>query len=183
MTDENLTLPLRLSYHLTRADIAAYERLPREFTRAGTLAFFGAFFVCGMAVAAFEDQIGTLVPPSLADYRHIVLSVAAALLAYVICTLALTLRTNWRIAKARIPSNEIEIEASPSALQVRGGSAPRSLAWGSIARVISAPAHVFLCLTPRNALIVPLRAFRSAAHMHAFADLSEALSHRADDDE
>ncbi|MFT3732787.1 MAG: YcxB family protein [Hyphomicrobium sp.] len=182
MTDENITLPLRLSYQLTRADVAAYERLPREFTRMGTLMFFGVFFVCGMGLALFDEEIAGILPSWLTDYRNIVSSIAAALLAYLICTIALTVRTNWRIAKADIPINEIEIEASQSDLQVSDGRAPRKLSWSSIARVIDTPAHVFLCLTPRSAVIVPVRAFSSADDMRAFADLSETLSRQADGD-
>jgi len=177
-----IKLPLTLSFFLTRDDIAAFERLPREFSRSGTFAFFALFFLCGMALAIAEDEAGGFTPAFLAEYAPIVSSIVAAAIAYAIVSLALTLRIHWRIAKAEIPHAETQIEASELELKVTDGRPPRSLVWGQIARVIDAPAHVFLCLTPRNAVIVPLRAFQSIDEMRAFADLSETLSRRADGD-
>ena len=177
---EAIELPLKLSFRLTRADIAAYESLPREFSRGGVLAFFGVFFVLGAALGAFEDELGALVPQSLADYRHIVLAIAAAAVAYAFITLVLTLRTNWRIARAKLPSDETGIDVSEAGLRVTNGASVRDFGWALIAKVIETADHVFLCLTPRSAIIVPLRAFASRDDKTAFADLSERLSRGAE---
>jgi hypothetical protein len=177
---ETSKLPLKLSFRLTRADIAAYERLPREFSRAGVLAFFGAFFLTGSAIGAFEEQLDGLVPQSLAEYRHILFILAAALIAYSVITLVLTLRTNWRIARAALPAHEMEVDVSEAGLRVTDGGSARDLGWNLIAKVIETSDHVFLCLTPRAALILPLRAFASRDDKSAFADLSEDLSRGAE---
>lgn len=177
---EAIQLPLKLSFRLTRADIAAYERLPREFSRGGVLAFFGVFFVIGAALGAFEDQLRAFVPQSLADYSHILLIVAAAVIAYGFITLLLTLRTNWRIARAKLPSDETDIDVSEAGLRVTNGASVRDFGWALIAKVIDTADHVFLCLTPRTALILPLRAFASSDDKTAFADLSETLSRDAE---
>lgn len=182
MTDQTIKLPLRLTFRLTRDDIAAYERLPREFTRSATLAFFATIFACGMALAVFDEQLEGLVPETLAGYSHIIFSVVAGAIGFAAFTLALTLLSYWRIARAEYPPEDTEIDVSEKNLKISDGRPVRILEWNSIARVIDAPAHVFLCLTPRNAVIVPLRAFQSVADMRAFADLSEALSRGADGD-
>lgn len=182
MTDLTIKLPLRLTFRLMRDDIAAFERLPREFTRSGTLAFFATIFACGMTLAAFDERLDGLVPETLADYRHIVFAIVAGAIGFAAFTLALTLLSYWRIAQAEYPPEDTEIEVFERNLKISDGRPPRTLEWNSIARVIDAPAHVFLCLTPRNAVIVPLRAFHSVADMRAFADLSETLSRGADGD-
>ena len=177
---ETSKLPLKLSFRLTRADIAAYERLPREFSRVGVLAFFGLFFLIGVALGAFEDQLGGLVPQSLAGYRHILFILAAALIAYGFVTLVLTLRTNLRIARAVLPAHETEVDVSEAGLRVTNGGLEQDFGWALIAKVIETADHVFLCLTPRTALILPLRAFKSTDDKRAFADLSENLSRGAE---
>ncbi|CAA2143603.1 YcxB family protein [Hyphomicrobium sp. ghe19] len=182
MTDLTIKLPLRLTFRLTRDDIAAYERLPRELTRSGALAFFATIFACGMALAVFGEQLEGLVPETLAGYSHIIFSVVAGAIGFAVFSLALTLLSHWRIARAEYPPEDTEIEISEDNLKIRDGRPARILEWKSIARVIDTPAHVFLCVTPRNAVIVPLRAFQSVADMRAFADLSEALSLGADGD-
>ena len=177
---EAIQLPLTLSFRLPRADIAAYERLPREFSRAGVLAFFGVFFVMGATLGAFEDVLGGYLPQWVGDYQHFVLIVAAAIIAYVFITLVLTLRTNWRIARATLPSGETSVDVSEAGLRGTNGAAVRDVGWALIAKVIETADHVFLCLTPRTALILPLRAFASRDDKTAFADLSESLSRGAE---
>lgn len=173
---ETSKLPLKLSFRLTRADIAAYERLPREFSRASVLAFFSVFFLVGVALGAFEDELGGFVPQSLAEYRHILFMLAAALIAYGFITLVLTLWTNWRIARAALPVHETEVDVSEAGLRVTDGDSVRDFGWSLIAKVIETADHVFLCLSPRRALILPLRAFGSTDDKSAFAELSEDLS-------
>ncbi len=177
---EAIQLPLKLSFRLTRADIAAYERLPREFPRAGVLAFFGVFFLIGVALGAFEDELSGYVPQWLADYQHFVLILAAAVIAYVLITLVLTLRTNWRIARVALPAGETDVDVSQAGLRVTDGGSSRDFGWALIAKVIETADHVFLCLTPRTALILPLRAFASRDDKTAFAELSESLSRGAE---
>jgi hypothetical protein len=173
---EAIQLPLKLSFRLTRADIAAYERLPREFSRVGVLAFFSVFFVAGLTLGMFDDELSVFVPQALDGYRHILFVLAAALLAYGVIILALTLGTNWRIAQAALPAHETEIDVSEAGLRVADGAAPRDIGWNLIAKVIETADHVFLCLTPRTAVILPVRAFASSDDKSAFADLSENLS-------
>lgn len=177
---ETSKLPLKLSFRLTRADVAAFERLPREFSQAGVLAFFGVFFVIGVALGAFEDQLARFIPQSLAEYRHLLLMLVAALIAYGFVTLALTLRTNWRIARAVLPACETEVDVSAAGLRVSDGASPRDIGWALVAKVIETADHVFLCLTPRTALILPLRAFGSTDDKSTFAELSEDLSRCAE---
>jgi len=177
---EAIQLPLKFSFRLTRADIAAYERLPQEFSRAGVLAFFGVFFVIGAVLGAFEDELGEYLPQWLADYRHLVLIFAAAVIAYAFITLVLTLRTNWRIARVALPAGETDVDVSDAGLLVTNGASVRDFGWALIAKVIETADHVFLCVTPRTALIVPLRAFATLDEKTAFADLSESLSRGAD---
>jgi MFS family permease len=177
---EAIQLPLKLSFRLTRADIAAYERLPREFSRASVLGFFGVFFLIGIALGAFEDELNGYVPQWLADYQYFVLLLAAAVIAYAFITLVLTLRTNWRIARVALPAGETDVNVSQSGLRVTDGSLSRDFGWALVAKVIETADHVFLCLAPRTALILPLRAFASHDDKTAFADLSESLSRDAE---
>lgn len=182
MTDVTTQLPLKLSYRLTRDDIAAFERPPRNLSRSGTLAFLLTFLAIVMVLAAQEDDLRRFVPEALADYQNLVAIVFAAAISYGVVTVALTLLSYWRIARVPLPGSEIEIEATEANLEVKDGSSSRIIEWGLFARVIETPRHIFLCLTPRKAVIVPLRAFHSIDDMRAFADLSETLSRRADGD-
>jgi hypothetical protein len=47
-----------------------------------------------------------------------------------------------------------------------------------IGRVIETPTHVFLCPSPREAIIVPRRAFDTEADMYVFAQRAEELGER-----
>lgn len=181
MTETN-KLPLKLSFRLTRADIAAYERLPKEFSRAETLTFFGAFFFTGMTLGVFDEQLGGLIPAALLNYRHILFVLAAALIAYCVITVLLTLRTNWRIGRAALPTHETEVDVTAAGLRIADGGSARDFAWNLVAKVIETADHVFLCFTPRTALILPVRAFTSTEAKRDFADLSEDLSRAADAD-
>ena len=106
MTDQTIELPLRLTFRLTRADIAAYERLPRELTKSGTLAFFATIFACGMALAVFDEQLEGLMPEMLAGYSHFIFSVIAGAIGFAAFSLALTLLSYWRIARAEYPPED-----------------------------------------------------------------------------
>lgn len=182
MTDVTTQLPLKLSYRLTRDDIAAFERPPRSLSRSGALAFLLTFLAIVMVLAAQEDDLRRFVPAALADFQNLIAIALAVALAYGVVTVALTLLSYRRIARVPLPSSEIEIEATEANLTVKVGSSSRILEWGLFARVIETPRHIFLCLTPRKAVIVPLRAFHCSDDMRAFADLSEALSRRGDGD-
>ena len=101
---------------------------------------------------------------------------AAAVIATLI-TLVLTLRTNWRIARWLPAGETVDVDVRACWLRMVRRS---DFGWALIAKVIETADHVFLCVTPLTALIVPLGAFATLDEKTAFADLSESLSRGAD---
>lgn len=176
------TAPLQqLSFRLTRADVAAFERLPSELIGAGKLFLFGPAMLGGMLWGVFENEIGRYLPvdprgPWALPLVMLVLVVAS----YAIATLILAVRTAWRIRSARLPATETLLSVWPDHFTVAEDGGTRVFAWEMV-RVIPERAHVFLCPAPRQAIIVPLRAFEDEDAMRAFADFAEAAGREPED--
>ena len=93
------------------------------------------------------------------------------------CVVLLTLRTRARIAARLLPKTESVLEALPDHFAITENGRTRSYAWEAV-RVIETPNHVFLCPSPREAIIVPRRAFDTEADMYVFAQWAEELGKR-----
>lgn len=180
MTD--ISTPIyQLRYSLTREDIAAFEFQPRELAGAEKLWLFGPVLACGAAVGLFEDRLAPLLPwdPSSKPGQVLIVLCAIAV-GYALSMLLLTLRARYRIAGAHVPSAATAIDAFADRLTVEQDGVARAFAWRDV--VVSASvAHVFLEYAPREAIIVPLRAFPDIAAMRSFAAYAEEMGKELDD--
>jgi hypothetical protein len=167
----------RLRYRLDRADVAAFERLPGELLGAEKLWVLGPIFACGAAVGMFQDALAPLLPWNPQTQIGQLLSVMTAIAAgYALGAMLLTGRTQRRIAKAHVPAGVVALDAFTDRVHVESEGDARRLAWSDL-HVISTGTHVFLCPSPREAIIIPLRAFETPEEMRRFAGLAEAASH------
>ncbi len=171
---ENIQQPIhQFRYSLTREDIAAFEFLPRELQGLEKLWLFGPVLACGAAAGLFEDTFSAYLrwdPTSQAGQIAVVLIAIAA--GYALSLALLTARARYRINAAPLPQSQIAIDAFTDRFTVTQDGAMRSCPWRDVS-VIETGTHVFLAHGPRQAIIIPLRAFQSADAMHAFASYAE----------
>ena len=174
--------PLRsFRYRQTRADVAAFERLPGELVGREKLFLFGPALLCGMLWGVFHEEIGRLLPVvprgpwafPLAMFGSIIFSYGSS-------ALMLSVRTALRIRAARLPQTDTVVDMGSENFSVTEDGRTRALAWRNV-RVIEGDAHVFLCETARNAVILPLRAFEDAQTMKWFAQFAELAGGDASD--
>ena len=188
MIDTNEKPLYQLRYTLARDDVAAFELMPRELQGWEKLWLFGPILLCGAAVGLFEDQLRPFLPWDPATMLGQLASVLGAIaVGYALSLLLLTVRARYRIKRTPLPAAPICIDAFADHVTVKQDGSNQSFAWHDFT-VISTASHVILAQTPRQAIIIPLRAFASQEEMGAFAAFAEAAGRdsenvsREDDD-
>jgi len=86
----------------------------------------------------------------------------------------LTARTRQRISGAKVPAGETRVDAYPQLLFAGEKDDQCSYAWSKL-NVTETATHIFLTQPGRAPVILPLRAFDSAADMANFAAAARAL--------
>lgn len=170
-------------FRLTRDDIAAFERLPRELVGRDKLLLVGPALLGGLLLGAFEDEIYAALPMAVlgkGTSTLILAFVALVPLSYAAAAALLSLRTAWRIRTAALPATDTVVDTFGDHVAVQEDATRRFFAWEMV-RVIAGKTHVFLCPAPRQAVILPLRAFASEADMRAFAEWAEMAGRDIDD--
>ncbi|MDT8854528.1 hypothetical protein RNZ50_05685 [Paracoccaceae bacterium Fryx2] len=155
-----------MSWRLTRGDSLAWEAQPREMTAGRQVIFLLWLALGGLWVLLLPRW---LVPEgSLLFYACMV---AAAGVQYGLATVWLTWRAHRR-ARRRVPLPvRMRLEDRAEGLRVgpEGAGDGTLIAPAMIRQVVVTPGHVFID-TPRDVVIVPLRAFRDVGEMRAFAE-------------
>lgn len=158
----------QLRYTLTREDIAAFEFLPRELVGLEKLWVLGPILAFGAAAGYFQDWFGQFVPwdpeTKLGQLASVLTAIAAGYLASLVL---LTARTRRRIARAKLPDGPVTFAAFPDDFEAGQPGKTRTLRWSDV-RVIATGTHVFLCPQPREAVIVPARAFADLDEFRRF---------------
>lgn len=173
MIDTNEKPVYQLRYTLTRDDVAAFELMPRELVGWEKLWLFGPILLCGAAVGLFEDQLRPFLPWDPATMLGQLVSVLGAIaVGYALSLLLLTARARYRIKRTPLPAAPIYIDAFADHVTVKQDGSDQSFAWNDLT-VISTASHVILARKPREAIIIPLRAFASPEEMNAFAAFAE----------
>lgn len=171
----------QLRFRLTRDDFAAFESLPTELNGWNRLYFLGPAALAGGLYGAFGDDIRRALPFAMNDTVWWLLAMAVLVaFSYAAMSALLTVRYFRRVEAARVPATETVIETFEDGFTLQESNATRTLAWRDVT-VIPAPAHVFLCPSPRAVIIVPLRAFASQDAMRAFATFAEAAGRDSED--
>ncbi|MCB1484185.1 MAG: YcxB family protein [Hyphomicrobiaceae bacterium] len=182
MTDTSNAPVYQLRYTLVREDIAAYELMPHELQGAEKLWLFGPILLCGAAVGLFEDQLAPYLPWDPTTKLGQVASVVSAIaIGYALSLILLTARARHRIRTTPLSTSPISLEAYADRIVVKQGAGVQTFPWHDLT-VVSGKAHVILAYTPRDAVIIPLRAFTGPDEMRAFADFAEAAGRDADDE-
>lgn len=152
-------------YRLTRADWAAYEALPQD--RIACLRV--GIVVLGVMVGWYYERLQPWLPfEANSNAQTLLVGAAIAGLWFGASTLWLSLR-RWRRVANRAsgdPGRIIEVFADHVGLH-RGISA--IITWGSIKHIIVTVSHIFIVESKSDVLIIPLRAFKGASEMAAFA--------------
>lgn len=182
MMVDQFMLPRRLAFRLTREDFAAFEHLPRELAGRDLAWLWALVFACGFLVGVLSDDLATAIPlpDRFAGFEHLMLACLGAALGYGANKVRLALLAKWRIARAKIPITETIIDADQRGVSIASEDKRDRIAWPRVARVIDSADHVFLCTAPREAIILPSRAFASGDEMHQFARLADELAELED---
>jgi hypothetical protein len=170
----------RLSFQLTRADWLAFEQLPGEFIGWDKLYVFGPPVVCGAMIGLFADQLRDVLPIDWDSVGGRLLAGAAVLLvSWLLFAVLIHARNRRRAACRHVPASATTIDSTLDALTVDQDGTHQRYAWLTL-HVIATDTHVFLCATPRDAIIIPRRAFESDAAMALFAHLATELGKQPD---
>lgn len=165
----------RLSNRLAREDIAAFEFLPRELVGWEKLWVLGPILLCGAAAGLFQDALATVHPWDPSTRLGQLLSVLAAITAgYLASKVLLTARTRRRTAVAKLPVGNRTVTTFPDRFEVTDEDLTRTCSWADV-HVIETGTHVFLCSRPRDATIVPLRAFKDQEDMRRFSVFARSM--------
>lgn len=173
MIDTNEKPVYQLRYTLTRDDVAAFELMPRELVGWEKLWLFGPILLCGAAVGLFEDRLRPFLPWDPTSMLGQLASVLCAIaVGYALSLVLMTARARYRIKRTPLPAAPICIDAFADHVTVKQDGSDQSFAWNDLT-VISTASHVILARKPREAIIIPLRAFASPEEMSAFAAFAE----------
>lgn len=180
MSDQNQPVR-RYSYQLTRADWAAFVKEVAPTPDRLSYVLVASLFLCGMLWAILRDLDFTALG------RLLVIGTAAALgfLLAKLCRLAL----DWlKIRRKILPTQPLIVEEFADHLAVIEGETRTAYPWDKFARIHLGKEHVFLATSPRDCVILPLRAFRDREDMAQFSQLAEARGedprqNAVDDDE
>jgi hypothetical protein len=170
-----------LTFRLTRDDWAAFERLPAELRGWELLYVYGPLVACGMAMGWFDDEIRAMVPFDTGGLGgKLVLGLTALAVSYLCFAVLMNLRIRRRITRRPLQATDTTVDGDLHGATVTEGGSTRKLSWADLT-VIETAAHVFLGPSPREAIILPLRAFDSPEAMHLYAHTARELGNQAVD--
>jgi hypothetical protein len=168
-----------LTFRLTRTDWAAFEQLPAELNGWEKLYVFAPPVVLAMLAVALEGAWRAILPTEPdSTVETLLLSTVVLALAYAITVALLTIRTRQRIARRQVPTTDTTIEGDLDGLAITENGTTHHHAWADLT-VIETPTHLFLCPSPRQAIILPLRSFDSPEAMHLYAHNARELAEPA----
>jgi hypothetical protein len=169
-----------LVYCPMRGDIAAYVRTPVDLSPVSVSIFMAMLVAIALAAPMLLRELN--VPPTYFDtaWKEGVLTLAIVGAAWALHGVALATYRLVRIRRCPIAAAELVLTADESGVTVTSGGQTRHHDWAEFGAVVEAPDHVFLCLTPLKAIIVPARAFARSEDKHAFAQYAREACRRAD---
>ena len=129
----------------------------------------------------FDDTLRTLLPISIDSIAgKLLLGCGLLVLAHGITILLLTLRTRWRIARWREPTDVTVLDGDLNGFTVTTGAASQRYAWTDVSVVETATQVVFVH-APCAATVVPRGAFESPEAMHLYAHVARERSNQVDE--
>ncbi len=170
-----------LTFRLTRDDWAAFEQLPTDLLGWEKLLVFGPPVFCGLALGWFDTEIRALLPFDLdSGFGIVVLGVVVLALSYVTFMVLMNVRTRWRTARRQLLLTDTIVDGDLDGVTVSEGSVTRRHGWADLT-VIETATHLFLCPTPREPIILPLRAFDGREEMYLYAHTARELGNQESD--
>ena len=167
-------------YQFNRADyLALTKAMSRSMWRLRLfLLLVWVAMIVGLLMLATKDWADFLValqdlvsmhnvPPSI----YVLLGLFLGLIAF-----APQIR-RWRAMRMyswnAIADRELELEITEAAVRVSGPGRDARLDWPLVRKVIVVPEHLFLAISRREAIVVPRRAFATAAEFEAVTALAQ----------
>lgn len=167
-----VALPLwQYRYRLTRADVAAFGALRGERVRPLLL----AVVVVGGLTGWHFDKIERYLPSAAGSATgQAVLGIVIAGLGFLAAKSLGWLHRQWRISRFPLPDGETVVDVFGDHIAWTADGRADLRPWEGVGNIIATTSHVFIPTGPGQALIMPLRAFESAADMAAFAEWVDA---------
>ena len=166
MSDKNEPMR-RYSFQLTRDDWAAFVHEVAAAPDKLAYVLGAMFFLIGMVWAILRDLEFTTL-------GRLLVICAAVAIAYALAKL-FRKALDWRKIRAKkIPPLPTLVEEFVDHLAVVQDDIRTTYAWDKFARIHLGKDHVFLALSPKDCVIMPLRAFRDRDDMQQFCQLAEA---------
>lgn len=165
----------RLTYRLTREDIAAYVALKRELPTGQKILFFILLLLTGGITAYVFDALGF--EDSL--WTTLAVAVVVPTVAWAIGWLTMRGLRALRVQRAPLQPNDTVLSADAGGVTVETAGLAVQHKWSAIGQVLATRGHVYLMYAPTRAIIVPARAFASADAMARFAAFADAASSEA----
>lgn len=168
----------RLTYRLTREDIAAYVALKRELPTGQKILFFIVLLLTGGITAYSLDALGV----EDNAWTTVAVAIVVPLIAWLLGALTMRGLRALSVQRAALQSFDTVLSTDAQGVTVESAGLAVRHKWSAIGNVLAAPGHVFLMMAKHRAIIVPARAFASRAAMESFAAYADAASQKASGD-
>lgn len=162
-------------FRLERSDVAAWVHLPREASGRRKLALIVPMVIIGATLGFLDQDTRSLPERVFGDWsfgREAIVVSLAALAWFVVTTIMLTRIARKRIAAWHLPEAETLIRYDAGGVTVEEDGRSRHRRWDTFGKATAAKEHVFLSASEDDVIIIPQRAFETAAEMAEFTEFA-----------
>lgn len=131
--------------------------------------------IVGAALGFLDQDTRSLPERVFGDWsfgREAIVVSLAALVWFVVTTIILTRIARKRIATWRLPETETQILYDADGLTVDEDGRSRHRRWDTFGKATVGKEHIFLSASEDDVIIIPQRAFETAAEMAEFAEFA-----------
>jgi hypothetical protein len=159
----------RLTYRLTRADVAAYVYAPRELTPASIAMFMAILAATTLVAPLLLRAAGVPADDYEQGWGEPALAVAIGLVAWAVHCGITGLYRIVRVRRCPVLYAQTVLLTDELGVTIESQGQSQHYGWAEFGAIAVAREHVYLCLSPAQAIIVPQRAFDPPARMDEFA--------------
>jgi hypothetical protein len=158
-----------LRYSLERADIGAFQTYAHALRGIRKLLFLAPLAAFAILIDMAKDTAaGAELGLANEWMRYGVIAATIVVLASLMMLFRrLALARAMRLAS--VPVGAIRLLANPAGVRIGDAAGHRAHGWDAIRAVVRGDEHVFLMIAPKQAVIVPLRAFTDYDEMLRFS--------------
>lgn len=168
-----------LRYSLERADIGAFQTHAHALRGVRKLLFLAPLAVVTIIIDLGKDTAGGVALGLGNEWMRYGVTASAVIVLAILMTLFRKLALARAVRLASVPPGETRLLANPAGVRISDAAGHRAHGWDAIRSVVRGDEHVFLMTAPRQAIIVPLRAFANYDEMLRFSVVADEAAREA----